>query len=235
MNVYYQNALKAADLSITGLISGENAGDLLQQDLKRTVTFASASSTISAQWTVQTTRVADALFISNTNALQGTLKLYDQNQVLRQTITLRLGRWNNKIEFPAQAVGKLELILQASGGNLSLGMVFLDLGVTLPRFSVGVDMSDELRGTGERSYGGQSYGMAGGTLETFSASWERLSSGERETMRRYIDAVQFNLNHYISPYEGIDRYVTLTEAGKWTKHDGNGFYWDTSLKYEEAK
>jgi hypothetical protein len=54
-------------------------------------------------------------------------------------------------------------------------------------------------------------------------------------MRRYIDAVQFNLNHYISPYEGIDMYVALAEAGTWKKHDGNGFYWDTSLKYREAK
>jgi hypothetical protein len=30
-------------------------------------------------------------------------------------------------------------------------------------------------------------------------------------------------------------YVTITEAGAWAKHDGNGFYWDTSIKYQEAK
>lgn len=236
MNVYYRNALETASLSMTNPKPGESPGDLIQRDLERTVSFSAASSVITAVWTALTARAADTLFVSNTNALQGTLKLYNQSQALTRTISLRLGKWNNKTEFPSQAVGKIELTLQAPAGTeLYAGMVFLDLGLTLPRFAVGVDMGDEIRGSGGRSDGGQSYGMEGVTLETFSAAWKRVTDGERRAMRQYLDGVQFAVNHYISPYEGIDLYVTLTEGGGWVKHDGNGFYWDTSLKYKEAK
>jgi hypothetical protein len=236
MNVCYRNALKTAVLSITGMGSGETPGDIIQQDLERTVSCTGNYSVITAQWSVQAVRTADTLFISNTNALQGSLKLYNQNQSLVRTIALQLGRWNNKIAFPALAVGKMELTLQApAGANLYAGLLFLDLAAALPRFAVGVDMSDMLRGTGNRSDSGQTYGMAGVSLETFTAPWKRVTNEEREAMRRYIEAVQLDTNHYISPYEGIDMYVTITEAGAWAKHDGNGFYWDTSLKYQEAK
>lgn len=235
MKIYYQNALKTADLTVTNLISGEAAEDLLQQDLERTITCNSPTSLITAVWDIKTVRVADTLFVSNTNALQGTLRLYDQNQVLVQTIAMALDRRNNKIEFPPVAVGKLELTLEASGENLTVGLVFLDLGITLPRFVVGVDMSDELRGTGGRSDGGQTNGINAVTLETFTASWTRITEGERALMRRYINDVQFSGNHYISPYAGMDVYMAIAEAGKFTKHDGNGFYWDTTIKYMEAK
>jgi hypothetical protein len=236
MNVYYRNALKTASLSITNMASGETPGDIIQQDLERAVSFSGASSVITATWTVQTVRAADTLFVSNTNALQGTLKLYNQSMALARTVGLQLGRWNNKIVFPALAAGKLELSLQAPAGEkLRAGLLFLDLAETFPRFAVGVDMSDTIRGTGGRSDGGQTNGMAGVSLETFAASWKRVSGAEREAMRRYIDAVQFDANHYISPYEGTDMYVAITEAGAWTKHDGNGFYWDTSIKYQEAR
>jgi hypothetical protein len=235
MTVYYQNALKAAALSMTNIGGGENLTDLIQQDLLRVVSFSAASSVITAAWTPQTTRVADTLFVSNTNALQGTVRLYDQNQALTRTASFQLGRWNNKITFPAQAVGKTELTLQASGETLYAGMVFLDLGIPIPRFTVGLDMSDEIRGTGDRSDSGQSSGMDGVTLETLTASWKRVTDAERRVMRRYIDGVQFAVNHYISPYDGIDMYVTIAEAGKWAKHDGSGFYWDTTIKYREAK
>jgi hypothetical protein len=236
MKVWYQNALKTASLSMTGLVSGDDPLDLIQQDLERTVNFSGASSVITASWTARTARAGDALFISNTNALQGTLKLYDQTQALTRTIRLRLGRWNNKTAFPSQAVGKIELTLQAPAGtNLYVGLVFLSLGTVLPRFAVGVDMGDEIRGEGDRSHGGQTYGMEGVTLETFSAPWSGITAEERRVMRRYIDSVQHHVNHYINPYEGVDMYVTIEEAGEWKKHDSYGFYWDTSLKYLEAK
>jgi hypothetical protein len=235
MKVYYQNALKTASLSITNLLSGDAPADLPQQDLARTVHCSAVSTTVTASWSVQTTRIADALFISNTNALQGTLRLYNQNQALTRTVNLQLGKWNNKIEFPAQAVGKMELSLQASGQNVYIGTAFLDLGVVLPRFIVGPEMSDKLRGTGGKSRGGQTVGVEGAALETFSASWKRVSEDERRIMRRYIDEVQFHINHYICPYDGIDMYVTITDAGKWVKHGGAGFYWDTEIKYEEAE
>ncbi|MDR1352997.1 MAG: hypothetical protein LBK05_06925, partial [Treponema sp.] len=76
---------------------------------------------------------------------------------------------------------------------------------------------------------------AGVTLEALSLQWKRVTDGERRAMREYIDEVQLHLNHYISPYEGTDLYVTIAEAGKWRKHDGNGFYWDTDISYEEAR
>lgn len=226
---------------MTSTLSGETQADLIQQDLERTVSFSAASSVITAAWAAQAARAADTLFISNTSALQGTLRLYNQNQALTRTISLQLGKWNNKIEFPAQAVGKIELTLQAPAVpsaepvKMYAGLVFLGLGITLPRFVTGVDMSDEIRGAGVKSDGGQTYGLAGASLETLAVSWKRLTNEERRVFREYIEAVQFGVNHYISPYDGIDLYVTLTEAGGWAKHDGNGFYWDTSLKYEEAK
>jgi hypothetical protein len=211
MNVYYRNALKTSTLSMTNTVSGETSGDIIQQDLERTVSCTGSSSVITAQWSVQAAHAADTLFVSNTNALQGTLKLYNQNQALTRTIALQLGRWNNKITFPALAVGKMELTLQApAGANLYAGLLCLDLAAALPRFAMGVDMSDTLRGTGSRSDSGQTYGMAGVTLETFTAPWKRVTNEEREAMRRYIEAVQLDTNHYISPYEGIDMYVTIT-------------------------
>jgi hypothetical protein len=235
VNIYYRNAFKGASFSMTNLEGGETAADITQQDTGRTVQCGSQSAVVTALWTPQAARIANALFVSNTNALQGALALYDQNLVYTRTVNFELGRLHNKIEFPAQAVGKLELALEAAGENLFLGLLFLDLGIALPRFTVGVDMSDEIRGTAGRSDSGQSWGISGASLETFSASWKRVTEAERHIMRMYIDDVQFNVNHYISPYDGIDMYVTLTEAGKWAKHDGNGFYWDTNLKYREAK
>jgi hypothetical protein len=236
MKVYYQNALKTASLSVTNLVSGEVQSDLIQQDLERTVNCSANSSVITATWTAEAARAADALFISNTNALLGTLKLYNQSGALTRALAIGLGKWNNKITFPSQAVGKIELTLQSPvGTKLYAGMVFLALGLTLPRFVVGVDMSDETRGTGGRSDGGQSWGMDGVNLETIALSWKRVTNEERRIFRRYINDVQLHLNHYISPYDGIDMYVTITGAGTWTKHDGNGFYWDTNIKYEEAR
>jgi hypothetical protein len=235
VNVYYQNALKSASFSMTNTAGGETAEDLVHQDLERTVSCSAPSSLITAVWAPQNVRIADALFISNTNAEQGSLALYDQNGQLAQALSLELGGWNNKIEFPHLAVGRMELALDAGSGGLYAGLVFLSLGTLLPRFTAGVDMSDELRGTGERSFGGQTYGMAGVTLETLSLSWQRITDGERRIMRRYIDAVQFNVNHYISPYEGIDMYAAITGAGTWKKHDSRGFYWDTNIKYREAR
>jgi hypothetical protein len=236
MKAYYRNALKTAALSATNMDPGESAADLAQQDLERTVSFSGASSVITASWAPQAALAADALFISNTSAFQGSLRLYDQNQAPRQSIGLQLGKRNNKIEFPALAVGRMELSLQApAGAKLYAGLLFLALGAALPRFAPGADMSDELRGAGGRSYGGQAHGMAGVTLGTLSLSWKRVAAGEREEMRRYADAVQFDAAHYISPWDGEDLYVTIAEAGSWPRHAGPGFYWDTSIKYLEAR
>jgi hypothetical protein len=54
-------------------------------------------------------------------------------------------------------------------------------------------------------------------------------------MRIYIDSAQFSVNHYVNPYEGINMYATIVEGGRWKKRDACGFYWDTSIKYREAK
>jgi hypothetical protein len=235
MKVYYRNALQTATaLAAATLKPGEAAADLIQQDLERTVSFQTTSAIIVAQWTPQTARVADTLFVSNTNATQYSVQLFDQNMGSVITKTGLLGRWNNKIELPTRAIGMTQIELSGTA-PLYVGMLFLSLGLTLPRFTVGVDMSDSLRGTGAKSYGGQTYGRQGVTLETLSLAWQRVTNEERRVFREYLDSVQLHQNHYISPYEGIDQYVTVTGAGTWTKHDGDGFYWDTSIKYEEAR
>jgi hypothetical protein len=219
---------------MTNLQSGESVLDIVQKDLERTVSCSQKTSTITA--TLSAAVTADTFFISNTNADKATLRVYDSSNTLSVTLSnVPLGKWNNKLLFPTTQVKKITLDLSATQNNLYAGLLFLDSGAVLPRFIVGVDMSDELNGEGYRSDYGQAHGMEGTMLETISLQWNRITNNARNAMRRYINDVQLYVPHYISPYDTIDMYVTINQAGKWKKHDGKGFYWDTSIAYKGAR
>ena len=124
---------------------------------------------------------------------------------------------------------------------LYLGHLFLGQKTVLPRFAVEPETGINFNSEALRSFGGQVFGMKRITLENFKANFLRITSDEYKLMKEYVNAVQNVEPHIIDPYsEARDKfppmYATLDiDEVSMTKRNENGFFYNGSLAWTEAK
>ena len=121
-----------------------------------------------------------------------------------------------------------------------LGYFYAGLSWNLPRFTVEPQHGLELRGTGDRTFTGQATGVPAETLRNFAVEFLRITSDEMKTINDYVNGVQNVIPHVIDPYPEARRefppmFATLSAAGTAKKRAENGWRWDASLSWREAR
>ena len=124
---------------------------------------------------------------------------------------------------------------------LYLGHLFTGQKTVLPRFVVSPVDGIELPSQLSRSFGGQAYGARRKTLEYFNAEFIRITNEEKKVIKQYIEEALNIEPHIIDPYGEVrdeypPMYATLSISEMpFKKRPENGFYWDCSLSWKEAR
>jgi hypothetical protein len=109
----------------------------------------------------------------------------------------------------------------------------------LPRFIVEPQFG-YVNNNSERGIAGQSYGLEQPKLKTVTVNWERLNQEEFDILKKYCEDYNTSVLHYIQLYpEAVDKYpdllCTIDGDFTYTKRPEDGFYYDCSLSWLEAK
>jgi len=231
MNIYYRN--EKAVLSSKNITTGTYLENVYDPTFELTVMFDVNTATITGDYGLGAAAV-DSLCIGYTNAHRYKLvsPAYPAG-LIKDRITIH----NFKKTL---YINKFELTLEGTE-PLYLGHLFLGMKTVLPRFETGPETGKTLFSDSSRSFGGQVFGVRRKTLNSFSANFPRIDSKERQTLLDYIEAVLNIEPHIIDPYyEAHDNfppmYATLnTGEISMPKLKENGFYYSTSLSWQEAR
>jgi hypothetical protein len=234
--VYYKNALKeAAFITASPLAEGFEPRDLYHPFLSRRVLFTSNTAVISAGWGEGC--YVDSVCLADCSFTQARITVKHEGAVAYSGWFYPL--WKNST-FALPAIMPCgELTLEIYGGEvISAGWMFAGLRTLFPRFNSAPSTGREAAGSGERTEGGQVYGLKRPGLETLDVSFKRIDSRTRRDMTEYIEAVQYVEPHMVEAYNAEEwppMYAALTDAGDFPKRDEAGFYFDTSMAWREAK
>jgi len=232
MNIYYRN--DKASLSGSETAVGSSLLNIYDPMLELRADFKAELVTINGSYGGNIAAI-DTLCIGYTNA-----SLYE--------LTTRegkcSGRITNKITVfnftKTQYIDSFQLKLEGVD-PLYLGHLFLGQKTVLPRFTVEPEDGKALKSESSRSFGGQVFGMRRKTLKSFAADFQRITAEEKEVIDEYVEAVLNIEPHIIDPYfEARDKfppmYATLSNSEiSLTKRNENGFFYDGSFTWQEAR
>ncbi|MCL2610803.1 MAG: hypothetical protein FWE02_03895 [Defluviitaleaceae bacterium] len=187
----------------------------------------------------------DSFIIGNTNATRADIKLYNGTKLLFEK-TIELPYYINIISIENE-IGMLkkinitDFVLTLSGfENISLGYLFFGEAYTLPRFIVNPTKALGLRNNADRTFSGQVTGIPVETLDSFAVSFARINNQEKKIVDKYIQGVQTVIPHVIDPYHEAHEefepfFATVAEYSEAEKRAENGFFWNFSIAWQEAK
>ena len=237
--IYCQNEL--AELVCSELAVGSYLEYINDPMLELCVHFTDNSATITGSY--KELVAVDTFCIGNTNAYNYKLKLFGNNLPVNLVdgvsgdISSLITVHNfNEIIF----IDSFELELNGVD-LLYLGHLFFGVKTCLPRFSIEPGTSIELRSESSRSFGGQAFGIRRKTLENFTVNFPWLTSEDRAIFVDYIQSVLNVEPHIIDLYPEAreqfpPRYVTLSASDiSFPKLNENGFYYSSSLSWQEAR
>lgn len=236
MNVYIDNLLEAnTELLVTNLAPVYQELNLYDKVLSNNVVFIGTDTTITAAWDINI--FADAIAILDSNWTIGTLTVESQGQtVFNESITSR-GK-NTIIKLPkVYMISSITLTLTAMD-QLYIGILFVGKRIKLPFFNVGMKYKRDMRAKAERTWLGVVYGLKKPSLQSFDINFQYIDNDIRLMLEDYMDRVQSIQPHLVEPFETEafpPIWATLEDAGSFDKQKENGFYWNTSLGYMEAK
>ncbi|MCL2805271.1 MAG: hypothetical protein FWD26_04970 [Treponema sp.] len=232
MNIYYKN--EQAELSGDDPVVGSSLYNIYDPMLELTAIFSKNNIKITGDYGINSVLV-DSLCIGYTNAFR--YELTTQEGSCSGLINDKITIFNfDEILF----INGFKLILESTE-NLYLGYLFLGCKTLLPRFEAGPETGKILFSESSRSFGGQVFGVRRKTLNSFSASFPRISTEEKKIITEYVDAVLNIEPHIIDPYpdareEFPPMYSTLNVSDvSLPKRNENGFYYSSSLSWQEAR
>ncbi|MDR3355611.1 MAG: hypothetical protein LBO04_00275 [Spirochaetaceae bacterium] len=233
--VYYRNALKnAAAIEAAPLEEGVDPADLYHPFLSRRVYFTAAEAVITASWGAG--NFIDSVCLAACVFTQARITVKEQGETLFSGWMYPQGK-NSAFTLPSIMPCDELTVEIFAGAPVSVGWMFAGLRTLFPRFQIAPKTGLEVTGSAERTEGGQVYGLKRPTLETLDVSFARIDRDTRRAMAEYIDAVQFVEPHLIEAYNAEVwplLYGVLTGAGDFSKRDGPGFYFDTTMAWKEA-
>jgi hypothetical protein len=242
MKVYLVNALESAELISEQKERLTSLNDLFNRYIEYLVLFTTRQVIIEGIWTNDLTSF-DSLIIGNTNAKTGRIQLYYNDSVIIDKqfsvseyitiISLKLKNEQSKV------INKFRLQLNGTD-LLSIGLLYIGEEWDLPRFIVHPKNKLTLRNDDDRTFSGQSTGIVKTTLKSFSAEYIRINNKLTKILDDYINAVQTVIPHVIDIYpEAHDEFppfwATIASYGEKQKRAENGFFWNLSIAWQEAK
>jgi len=237
MNVYYKNNI--ADLDAPTPIQGTYLENVYDKSLELPVMFNEEKVTIEGNYGLSAAAV-DSLCLGYTNAFRYTLTLYDSADELIKFSGLTADRITIRNFEETLFFNRFELILEGIE-SVYLGYLYLGMKTTLPRFEVKPDVGEKLLSQSSQSFGGQVFGLRRTTLKSFSVNFPRITSEERDVFIEYIKSVLNIEPHIIDPYyEAHDKFPPMyayldINDNNMPKLNEHGFYYSTSLKWQEAR
>jgi len=235
MNVYVENILSKASLTVADMEIGYTENMLHDEVLSNSVVCSGNNTVIDAAWGLN--HYADAVAILGSNWTVGRLVVVSQGTtVFDEPITSKGG--NTIIKLPElYMVSGVTLELNAVE-KLEIGILFVGRRIELPLFNIGFKYNLNVNSKAERTRYGVVYGSKKTSLRSFEVSFSDVDNDRRAVMEEYIDTVQYVQPHLVEPYESPEFppiYAALTDAGGFDKDKDRGFRWDTALSYMEAK
>jgi hypothetical protein len=238
MKVFYENKITTNDVFSLDTSPLSSLDNLFHRFLDFPVEFISNSSAvIEITKTIALTKIILAI----TNATQINITLSRSGSDIA-VYTITEIKPIMRIMFSETAIdsAKIELLNSSDGGLLSLGAVYFGDAVTLPRFIVEPELGKEFLTESKRTFGGYTYGLDGEELRTISLEFRRINELDYHIVNKYLKKVGKTIPHFIDIYEEANEawpimYGTFSGDFKPVKRAENGFYFDFSLEYQEAK
>ena len=233
MNVYYQNK-KASFLEPPPLAEWSSIDNIYDPMLKLRADFRKEEKKVTIAGVYDNFISVNSLCIGYTNATEYKLTTPEGTfaGIIKGEITIH--------DFDEIEIDSFTLELEGSG-PLYLGHLFVGQKTVLPRFAVEPETGITLNSKASWSFGGQVFGMKRITLESFGASFPRLTSDEYKLLKEYVKAVQNIEPHIIDPYPGAREesppmYATLNlNEVSLPKRNEDGFYYGGHLTWQEAR
>ncbi|MDR2658766.1 MAG: hypothetical protein LBC27_02090 [Spirochaetaceae bacterium] len=234
--VYYKNALKTAvNIEASPLAEGIDPADLYHPFLSRRVYFTSPDVLISVAWGAE--NFIDSVCLVDCAFTQARITVKRQGAAVFDGWMYPQGK-NSAFTLP-EITPCDELTAEIHGATaVSVSWMFAGLRTLFPRFQVKPKTVFEVTGSAERTENGQVYGLKRPILETLEVSFARIDIRTRREMIGYIEAVQFVEPHLIEAYNTEIwplLYGVLTGAGDFQKRSDAGFYFDTTMAWQEAR
>jgi len=237
MNVYVENILSKAELTVTDMWIGYTVDMLYDEALSNGIVCTGDSTVITAAWELNC--LADSIAILESNWTIGRLTVVSQGVTVVDDIEITSQGKHTIIKLPqAYMVSGVTLELNTGEEKLEVGILFVGRRIELPLFNIGFKNKLNVNSKAERTRYGVVYGSRKSSLRSFEVSFSDVDNARRLVMEDYIDAVQYVQPHLVEPYETPEYppvYATLTDAGGFDKDKDSGFHWDTALSYMEAK
>lgn len=243
MNVYPVNAIAGAGLYSPQKQSYALLTDLHNRYLENQVDFNSRDIQLEGNWSKSIP--ADVFIIANTNAISGTIKFYlGANIVWEKSFELpyNVNIITSLNEYNLIKEHQFERFVLTLHGNeyIKIGYIYIGKTWVLPRFIVNPKKTLQLRNEAGRSFGGQVIGIPIETLRDFAVQFVRIKNQDMKKIDDYINGVQTVIPHVIDPYSEAHEefeplFVTISEIGEKEKRAENGFFWNFSMSWQEAK
>jgi hypothetical protein len=238
MNIYYKNHLKKhAELIIAPIDPNTVISDLYDVWLERSIEFTENAGSIHVSFPLNI--FVDSLCFIACNFTGAHIVIRDfDGDIVFEGDCFTQGR-HTAFDLPDKYMASsVDIALYGADENLTIGNLFVGERLTLPRFTVNPSFEIDIRSKAELTRGGQWYGIKTPPLASFSASFAHIDNEARLALIEYIDAVENITPHLVKPYDTGKfeaLYGVLTDGGKFTKRQNNGFWWDTSLSWKECK
>jgi hypothetical protein len=244
MNVYPENMIERLEtLSSTPGVTNGTVRNVYHLYLDVIAEFLSNTVTISGDFGFYYPVPCAAFIIGNTNISTYRLILQNVNgTTILDSQTVSIGdEYIHIQDFPSLlTVRTFQLITQSDEAISTIGLLYLGTRLTLPQFTTGPTRSFTPQSESSRSMAGHAYGLFAPTLKSFSANFPRVDTRQLRQIETYIGTVLTIKPHIIDPYpeareEYEPFYATLVEGIESEKRHESGFYWTTSLSWQEAK
>lgn len=237
MKAYYQNQLKKENISSIHTSPLSSTDNLLHRFLG----FPwEASVTDYAVIDIFASITFNTVLLAISNAERIVVELYRSNVIISSTeIT--------NIEYIMRiAVGETQIdraTIRLYGNNvdlIQLGAVYFGNYVLLPRFIAEPRLGKEFPTEADRSFGGVAYGLDSEELRTVSLQFRRISLLDYKKTYDYLSVVGKTIPHFVDIYEEANdawpiMYCTFDGDFETTKRNENGFWFNYSMEYKEAK
>lgn len=239
MKILYRNRLKDGGITCSTINPMYSLSDLYHQWLYKAVKFNGNTAVLNFAFNEAESVFCEAIAVCNTNAYCVNIKLfnnagaifYEKNGLVLKGSLVDIF----EIEKPQEIAGAEITLIGAE--TLFCGYIYIGDILKLPNFIPAPAYNSEFMTEGNRSMGGQVYGLKGEILKSWSFAFRQINNDKRLEIERYIEEVQYIEPHIIKPYDsGVEPiYATLTKAGAFTKEKRDGFFWQTNLEYKEGK